>query len=74
MRTRTDTTFELARGDRPTVCPHKDCVSFSLPSYMTADAHGFSLHLRRAHLGVVQELLAALEALPELGEPFAEKA
>lgn len=59
----TDHHFSLANTERPVVTTHDEAVSFSSPGFMR-DGTGFALRFTRQHLGVVRELLAAMEALP----------
>ena len=65
-QTWTDSHFGLRPTDQPVICPHGDArVTVSLPGYML-DGQGFCLVLTRAHLGMAQQLVAALEALTPL--------
>lgn len=69
MYSYTDTIFVLAREDRPVICAHQDSVSLCLHAGH-GDGRGVTLRFTKAQVGAVRELLQALEALPELGEPF----
>lgn len=59
----TDHHFALADTERPLVTTHAGAITLSQPGFLR-DGTGFSLRFARQHLGVVRELLAALEALP----------
>lgn len=71
-----DVHFGLRAENQPTISRYKNVITLSLPGYLL-DGQGFAIELTRAHLGMAQRLLAALEALPPLpsesnADPFAD--
>ena len=70
----TDTTFYLEGHEQPMITQHTDhqTVSFHIPGYML-DGRGFSICFKRTHLDAVRQLVQALEAIPDPGDPFPEE-
>lgn len=66
MKSWTETVFHLDKTDRLIVCGHEEgCASLSIPGYMTEEGRGFTLYFVREHVGMLEELIAALKGESE---------
>ena len=68
MQTRVEVLYQLAPDDQLLLVRHSDKRGVSLfTSISSHRLEGFCIHFQREHIGVIAELLEALEALPDVG-------